>query len=65
MNIFSNKYFLEVRSKNGLSYAPYAYFSGGATSTSNIVVSTTEPDKYINVLNGLISKAKKDGLTPE
>jgi len=65
MNIFSNKYFLEVRSKNGLSYAPYAYFSGGATSTSNIVVSTTEPDKYINVLNGLITKVKKDGFTPE
>ena len=65
MNIFSNKYFLEVRSKNGLSYAPYAYFAGGTTSTSNIVVSTTEPDKYINVLNSLVTKIKKEGFTSE
>ncbi len=65
MNIFSSKYFLEVRSKNGLSYAPYAYFGGGTTATSNIVVSTTEPDKYINVLNGLITKMKKEGFNPE
>ncbi len=65
MNIFSSKYFLEVRSKHGLSYAPYAYFGGGTTATSNIAVSTTDPDKYIKVLDTLVRKLKKEGFTAE
>lgn len=65
MNIFSNKHFLDVRSKNGLSYAPGAFFSAGTTSTSNIIVSTTEPDKYIKVLDTLLNKIKKDGFTAD
>jgi len=65
MNIFSNKHFLDVRSKNGLSYAPGAWFAGGSTSTTNIIVSTTEPDKYKKVFDTLVSKLKKDGFTAE
>jgi predicted Zn-dependent peptidase len=65
MAIFSSKHFLEVRSKNGLSYAPGAWFSSGTTSTTNIIVSTTDPDKYINVFNGLVTKLKKEGFSPE
>lgn len=65
MRIFSNKYFIEVRTKNGLSYAPDAWFNGGMTSTANISVSTTEPDKYIAVTQQLIDKLKSEGFSPE
>ena len=65
MRIFYDRNFLEVRTNNGLSYAPYAFFSGGLTSSANIGVSTTEPDKYIGVVKSLISKTKKEGFTED
>lgn len=64
MRIFYDRHFLEVRTNNGLSYAPYTYFDGGLTPSANICVSTTEPDKYIMVLNKLIDKTRK-GFTEE
>lgn len=65
MRIFYDRNFLEVRTNNGLSYAPYAFFQGGLTSSANIGVSTTDPDKYIVVVKNLISKTKKEGFTRE
>jgi predicted Zn-dependent peptidase len=62
MRIFYNRHFLEIRTNNGLSYAPYSYFSGGLTPFSGIGVSTTDPNKYIQVLNKLIAKTK-EGFT--
>lgn len=63
MQIFSSRHFVEVRSKNGLSYAPGAWFSPGRTPYANIYVTTTEPDKYIAVARALIDKVKKEGFT--
>lgn len=63
MNIFSDRHFLEVRTNNGLSYAPNAYFVEGVTSVTYTAVSTTDPNKYINVFNKLVDKTKKDGFT--
>lgn len=63
MRIFSTRHFLEIRSKNGLSYAPGAWFSGGLTPYANIYVTTTEPNKYIAVARQLIDKVKKEGFT--
>jgi predicted Zn-dependent peptidase len=65
MRIFSSRHFLEVRSKNGLSYAPGAWLSQGNTTYSNIYVTTTEPNKYIAVARQLIDKIKKEGFTEE
>jgi zinc protease len=65
MQIFSQKHFLEIRTNNGLSYAPQSWFNGDATSSSRIAVSTTDPNKYITVLNTMMSKIKKDGFTEE
>jgi predicted Zn-dependent peptidase len=65
MRIFSSRHFLEVRSKNGLSYAPGAWFTSGSTPYSNIYVTTTEPDKYIAVARQLIDKIKTDGFTDQ
>jgi zinc protease len=65
MRIFSNRQFLEVRTKNGLSYAPYSFFDGGLSPSANIFVSTTEPNKYIAVINDLVSRTKKQGFTED
>jgi predicted Zn-dependent peptidase len=65
MRIFGSRHFVEIRSKNGLSYAPGAWFSAGATPYSNIYVTTTEPNKYIAVARQLIDKIKTEGFTEE
>lgn len=65
MRIFSQRHFLEVRTKNGLSYAPGSWFDGGNSSSANISVSTTDPDKYIAVAKALIEKTKKEGFTED
>jgi Predicted Zn-dependent peptidases len=65
MNIFATRHFVEIRSKNGLSYAPGAWLSTGNTSYSNIYVTTTEPDKYIAVARTLVDTIKQKGFTPE
>lgn len=65
MRIFSNKHFIEIRTKNGLSYAPGAWFSAGTTSYSNIYVTTTDPDKYIAVARQLIERVKQEGFSEE
>jgi predicted Zn-dependent peptidase len=64
MRIFSDRQFLEVRTNNGLSYSPYSYFDGGLTPSANIVVATTEPNRYIMVMSKLIDKTRK-GFTDE
>ncbi|MFD0792384.1 M16 family metallopeptidase [Mucilaginibacter litoreus] len=63
MRIFADKHFLDVRTNNGLSYAPQAWFSVGSTSVAKFSVSTTEPDKYIAVFDKLVDRLKKDGFS--
>jgi zinc protease len=65
MRIFSQRHFLEVRTNNGLSYAPGSWFDGGTSPSANISVSTTEPNKYIGVVKALVDKTKKDGFTED
>jgi zinc protease len=63
MRIFANRHFLDVRTKNGLSYAPQAWFSTGTTSVAKFAVSTTQPDKYIAVFDKLVDSTKSHGFT--
>lgn len=63
MNIFSSRHFVEIRSKNGLSYAPGAWLTTGNATYSNIYVTTTEPDKYIATARALIDTIKQKGFT--
>jgi predicted Zn-dependent peptidase len=65
MRIFSQRHFLEVRTKNGLSYAPGSWFDGGSSPSANISVSTTDPNKYIGVAKALIEKTRKEGFTED
>lgn len=62
MRIFANRHFLEVRTNNGLSYAPQAWFSNGSTAVAKFAVSTTEPDKYIKVFDKLVDTIKTSGF---
>jgi zinc protease len=62
MRIFSNRHFLDVRTNNGLSYAPQAWFNTGNTATARFAVSTTQPDKYIAVFDKLVDKVKTEGF---
>lgn len=65
MRIFGTRHFVEIRSKNGLSYAPNTWFTAGNSNYSNIYVTTKEPDKYIAVARRLIDKIKTEGFTAE
>lgn len=65
MRIFYDRHFLDVRTNNGLSYAPSAYFSGGATSSARFGVSTTQPDAYIKVFDKLVDQVKTTGFAPD
>ncbi len=65
MRILAIRDFVEVRTKNGLSYAPQVWFDGGLSPTANIAVSTTDPNKYIAVLKHLIDSTKKNGFSEQ
>jgi predicted Zn-dependent peptidase len=65
MRVFSTRHFIEIRTKNGLSYAPGAWLSQGNTTYANIYVTTTDPNKYIAVARQLIDKIKTEGFTEE
>jgi zinc protease len=65
MRIFSTRHFVEIRTNNGLSYAPGAWFSGGLSPYSVVSVSTTEPNKYVIATRQLIDKIRRDGFTED
>lgn len=60
--LFYNKAFLEVRTNNGLSYAPAANISTGLTPYSMMYVTTKDPDKYIAVARNMVDKIKQTGF---
>lgn len=65
MRIFYDRHFLDVRTNNGLSYAPGAQFNNGSLSYAKFTVSTTQPDKYIAVFDKLVDKIKHEGFTAD
>lgn len=65
MDIFYDRQFLEVRTNNGLSYAPQVGFSGGLSPYTLLRVSTTKPDNYVQVMDKLLDKTHAQGFTAE
>lgn len=65
MRIFYNRQFLEVRTNNGLSYAPQTRFNPGLSPYTTIQVTTVNPDKYIGVMDNLLAKTHNNGFTPD
>ena len=65
MRIFYNRQFLEVRTNNGLSYAPQTRFNPGLSPYTMIQVTTTNPDKYIGVMDNLLAKTHGEGFNSD
>jgi zinc protease len=67
MNIMYNKYFIELRSKRGLSYAPAAYLNGDAITNpySVFYITTDKPKEALDVMVSIINDVRKNGFTDE
>ncbi len=67
MNIMYDKYFVELRTKRGLSYAPAAYMNGLAISNpySIFYISTDHPKDAIQVMVDVLNDVRKNGFTTD
>jgi zinc protease len=65
MNILYDRYFVELRTKRSLSYAPSASYNGNRISNpySSIYISTLDPKQSIDVMVEEINKVKKEGFS--
>ena len=65
MNILYDRFFVELRTKRSLSYAPYATFNANRISNpyNSIYISTKDPKQSIEVMVDEINKVKKEGFT--
>ena len=65
MSILYDRYFIELRTKRGLSYAPAAFYSSALVTNpyNAIYITTIEPKQSIEVMVAEIDKLKKDGFT--
>ena len=66
-SIMHDRFFIELRTKRSLSYAPAAFFNNDAISSpySMIYISTDSPKKSIQVMVDLLNDVKKTGFKPE
>ncbi len=65
MSIMQDKFFVELRTKRSLSYAPAAFYSTGVINSSyNVIyISTRDPAQSMAVMTDIINDAKKNGFT--
>lgn len=65
MNILQDKFFVELRTKRSLSYAPSAFYSTGVINSpySVLYISTLDPAQSMQVMVDLINDIKAKGFT--
>jgi zinc protease len=65
MSIVYDRYFVELRTKRSLSYAPAAFYSKNTIQqpTANLYISTIDPKQSIQVMTDIINDIKKNGFT--
>lgn len=65
MNILQDKFFVELRTKRSLSYAPAAFYSTGVINSpySVLYITTQDPAQSMQVMVDLINEIKKSGFT--
>ncbi len=65
MSILYDRYFVELRTKRSLSYAPAAFYSKGTIQqpTANLYISTIDPKQSLQVMTDIINDIKKNGFT--
>ncbi len=64
MNILYDRFFVELRTKRSLSYAPQASYNANRISNpyNSIYISTLDPKQSIDVMVEEINKVKKEGF---
>jgi zinc protease len=67
MSIMHDRFFIELRTKRSLSYAPAARLNNDAMTSpySTIYITTDSPKKSIRVMVDLLNEIKRDGFKPE
>ena len=64
MSMLGDRYFVELRTKRSLSYAPAAFHSSSAQHPANMVyISTTDPAQSMEVMVNEINKVRTDGFS--
>jgi predicted Zn-dependent peptidase len=65
MNILGDRFFVELRTKRSLSYAPAAFYATAAIEDPYAVyyITTTDPKQSLQVMIDEINKVKNDGFT--
>lgn len=64
MSIMGSRFFLELRTKRSLSYAPAAFYSGGVLLNpyNTIYITTQDPKQSMEVMTDIINDIKKNGF---
>lgn len=64
MSILGSRFFVELRTKRSLSYAPAAFYSGGVLLNpyNTIYITTQDPKQSIQVMTDIINEIKKNGF---
>lgn len=67
MAILGDRFFVELRTKRSLSYAPSAFYSTGAIRNpyNVIYISTQKPKESMDVMVGILEDVKKNGFTED
>jgi predicted Zn-dependent peptidase len=67
MNIMHKRYFVELRSKRGLSYAPAAFMYGIAITNpfTEFYITTDHPKEAIQTMVDIINDVRKNGFTED
>jgi zinc protease len=65
MSILYDRYFVELRTKRSLSYAPAAFYSKNTIEqpTASLYISTIDPKQSLQVMTEIIDDIKKNGFT--
>ncbi len=65
MSILYDRYFVELRTKRSLSYAPAAFYNKNTIQqpTANLYISTIDPKQSLQVMTDIINDIKKNGFT--
>ncbi|MCB0725625.1 MAG: insulinase family protein [Ignavibacteriae bacterium] len=67
MAILGDRYFVELRTKRSLSYAPSAFYSTGAIRNpyNVLYISTQKPKESMEVMVNILEDIKKNGFTED
>jgi zinc protease len=65
MSIIADRYFVELRTKRSLSYAPAAFYNKSLVNNplSQLYITTVDPKQSLQVMVDIVNDVKKNGFT--